>query len=109
MPRELETAGGWRYTPTVPIFESLTALPGHPEMREVDGQWMGREQYEVCEWHVVKEEIEDGKPYRYWAATLAGLNRWSQLRNERHLSWKERNETDQESDEYYRNLGKAKP
>jgi hypothetical protein len=67
-----------------PDFTTLEALPGHPEMRQVDGTWMGREQYETEGWHVVREQTtEEGKPYLYWAATLDGLQRYGRLLAER--------------------------
>ena len=65
---------------------------------------MDLEQFQTEEWHEYGHE---------WRPTIAGIHRYAELRRERRedrkRSWADRNEADEESDEYYRNLGGRKP
>ena len=96
-----------------PPFDTLEPLPGHPEYRLVAGSWMGRDEYEICGWHVVGEYTENGKPQRYWKAELAGLQRYGQIRearrSERREAWKEREAQEDEFTAYINALDDAKP
>jgi hypothetical protein len=99
---------------TRPDFNTLEAMVGRPDIRLVNGAWMDREEYETCGWHVVGQHPDpNGVIVFDWKAELAGLQKWGRLqgqrREDRKRSWSERNEADEESDEYYRNLGGRKP
>lgn len=97
-----------------PDFATLTPLLGHPELRQVAGAWIDREEYDVCGWHVDREyRTDDGKPARYWKATLDGLLRYGALVTTRKAQSKAaaitRGERDDEFTRYVEALDDAKP
>jgi hypothetical protein len=73
-------------------------------LRMVGSMLMDEEQFTVEQWHQDRGE---------WTCRLSGLAKYAELRRQRRedrkRSWAERNQADDESDEYYRNLGGRKP
>jgi hypothetical protein len=97
-----------------PDFATLPALPGFPEYRQVDGTWMGREQYDAEGWHVHRDFTRpDGTTGWYWKADLDAIYRYSELRlqrrDDRRRQWQERDEADDEYRRYIDALEDAKP
>lgn len=99
---------------TRPDFNTLPMLPGHPHLRLVAGSWIDREEYDVCQWHVVRTyETDDGGTGAYWKATLDGLRRYgalkAQRKAERREQWADREAEDEAYRQYIDSLHDAKP
>jgi hypothetical protein len=85
----------------IPPFNTLEPLAGHPELREVNGTWMLEAQYIEEKWHVVREyRTDDGKPGRYWACSIKGIQDYGQKlrerKEERRSSWQARRDAEDE-------------
>lgn len=85
---------------THPAFDSLTPMPEDKSRRYVNGSWMEREEYDVCDWQLLKTYTTDsGNKGSYWAAPLAGLLRYSELRRQRRAEKKQAWQARQEADD----------
>ena len=97
-----------------PAWDSLPQMPGHPELRQVDGTWMDRAQFDAEGWRVVREYTrDDGTTGHYWKASLEGIQRYAAVRRERKeariASAQARDEHDAEFTAYINALDDAKP
>lgn len=63
-----------------PDFQTLPSHPANPTIRYVAGTWMDFEEYQTCNWHIVKTYTrDDGSKGAYWVADLDGLRRYGAI------------------------------